>query len=124
MRFSSFSSATFSTLPNDDQGPGSAADAFKWWLKLIKEPTDIVIVADPCGGQEDQCDDHPSRLNSELQKAFPLVSFHLFRVHPTDVGYKILSCKLRTGAAGVLKLFPEKKYYFKIDTDTLVFPRR
>src|SRR5207244_3686576 len=29
-----------------------------------------------------------------------------------------------TGIKGILKLFPNKKYYFKMDDDTVLFPKR
>lgn len=105
-----------------------------WWLPLIKSQTDIAVVADPCPNTEggnfygvanmEDCDDAAARVVKHLQSNFPLITAHIVRVKKTDVGYNILSCKMRTGAMYVYKHFPQKKYYFKIDTDTIVFPRR
>lgn len=105
-------------------GPNSKTDAFYWWLPFVKVPFDIVIVGDSCSNNQETCDDHPSRIRAEAANKFPLIRFHIVRVNPPDNEYKYLSCKLRTGARKIYELFPDKKYYFKIDTDTIVFPKR
>ena len=52
------------------------------------------------------------------------ITFTLLRVNKCDVGYDVLSCKLRTGQRLAYQRFPNKMYYFKFDTDTLIFPSR
>ena len=100
---------------------------------MIKSSTDIVVVADPCPsstsnfygtGNIEECIDAASKLLKLMAEQYPLINAHLVRVRKSDVGYNILSCKLRTGAMAIYKMLPQKSYYFKIDTDTIVFPRR
>lgn len=109
-------------------GPKSNVDALLWWLQLVKEPIDMVFVADACqqgsGTVEGQCTDAASAIVARIAKDHPVVKTHLVRSLPADSGYSILSCKLRTGQKLIYNLFPERKYYFKFDTDTILFPRR
>jgi hypothetical protein len=105
-------------------GPKSKTEAFLWWLPLMTEPLDIVIVADACPPLEPNCTDAVTTNVEMFHKKFPILNFHLIRSYEHDTGYKILSCKLRTGAAIIYKQFPKKKIYFKIDTDTIIFPKR
>lgn len=105
-------------------GPNSKVEAFLWWLPLMTEPIDIVIVADACPPLQPNCSDKVTTNVQMFKEKFPILHFHLIRSYEHDTGYKILSCKLRTGAALIYKQFPAKKIYFKIDTDTIVFPKR
>lgn len=105
-------------------GPKSKTEAFLWWLPLMTEPLDIVIVADACPPLQPDCSDAVTTNVKMFQEKFPILNFHLIRSFQHDTGYKILSCKLRTGAALIYKQFPKKKIYFKIDTDTIIFPKR
>ena len=119
-------------------GPKSKTDAFKWWLPLLKEPVDILLIADACPDGKEECDDGVSELLRDLRTAtvsekldtgsgsgsIHPPKFHITRVNPWDRGYDVLSCKTRTGQRHGLELFPDKKYYFKFDTDTLIFPGR
>jgi hypothetical protein len=41
-----------------------------------------------------------------------------------DAGYFRLACKVLTGIHKIFDIFPTKKYYFKIDDDTVLFPGR
>ena len=127
---------TPSTITLDDVvfyvlvGPNSKVDAFKWWLPLLKDhKTDVVLVADPCSDDDaaEVCEDGPSGLLKELQtleETHKAVSIHLVRVRKADVGYTYLSCKLRTGQKRIYEQFPLKQYFFKFDTDTIIFPGR
>lgn len=109
-------------------GPKSNVDALLWWIQLVKEPIDMVFVADACRGQSSpvsgNCTDGASAIVDRIAAEQTMVRTHLVRALPSDSGYSILSCKLRTGQKLVYNMFPDRKYYFKFDTDTILFPRR
>lgn len=109
-------------------GPKSNVDALLWWLQLVKEPIDMVFVADACQNgntvSDGVCTDAATAIVGRIAKEHTIVRTHLVRSLPADSGYSILSCKLRTGQKLVFNLFPDRKYYFKFDTDTILFPRR
>ena len=105
-------------------GPNSRTDAFFWWLQFISEPMDMVLVGDACPGDRDWCNDHIHAIQERINSSHPNVRAHTLRSYVSDTGYKILSCKLRSGMFKVYQKFPDRKYYYKIDTDTIVFPRR
>lgn len=133
-------------------GPASKVDAFKWWLPLITEKMDIVLVLDACeqdgaklpnssidavhkaddaseggGGasEERQCDNFVRKMIRELpEKVKKMANFHVVHVRPEDETYQKLSCKVSTAMREIYHAFPEKRYYLKIDTDTIVFPGR
>ena len=92
---------------------------------MIIEPTNVVLVADACPDGAATCDDSVSKLQVTLKAKFNTgANFHVARVQPCDSGYQYLSCKLRTGAKITYQMFPNKKFYFKFDSDTLIFPKR
>ena len=103
-------------------GTSSQYDILKWWLKLVHEPLDIVLVSDPCILPSIQCNDSSTKIAQEITLLFPLITIHIIRANLIDTGYLSLSCKLRTGASLIYKQFPNKKVYLKIDTDTILFP--
>jgi hypothetical protein len=111
-------------------GPRSLTEAFLWWLPLMTEPIDIVIIADACLPNANliyngtDCEDAVSSHLKVVREKFTSIRFHVARAFPSDTGYNILSCKLRSGAAAIYKMFPSKRIYFKIDTDTIIFPKR
>ena len=105
-------------------GPNSGVDPLIWWLQLVKESIDLVFVADACSGGATECQDSATSVAERITKEHPLVHTHVVRSLPSDSGYKILSCKLRTGQKLIYEMFPTRKYFFKIDTDTIVFPHR
>lgn len=106
-------------------GPGSRTDAFFWWIQFVLgDSMDLVIVADACPGNQTTCKDNVNDLQGKLNITHKLLRTHIVRANPSDKGYKILSCKLRTGMKKIYDQFPNRKYYFKIDTDTILFPRR
>lgn len=105
-------------------GPRSNVDPLRWWLQFIREQTDIVFVADACPDAATTCTDSAQAIIDGIMRDFPLVHVHLVRALPTDSGYNILSCKLRTGQKLIYSQFPDRKYYIKFDTDTILFPRR
>lgn len=93
------------SFSNQFQGPNHNADPLIWWLKMLKEPSTIVFVADPCPSAiegvdwpQEFCDDDSTYTYNLVKKQYPKIAFHLVRVRAADVGYEILSCKLRTGA--------------------------
>lgn len=131
-------------------GPQSKTDAFRWWLPLITERMDIVLVLDACeeygvklpnstttlvhkdplGDGEKlgtllPCDGFVLNMIDALpEKVKQRVNFYIVRVRPEDETYQKLSCKVSTAMKEIYKTFPEKRYYLKIDTDTIVFPGR
>ena len=135
-------------------GPASKVDAFKWWLPLITEKMDIVLVLDACEQdgakmpdssidvvhnanisteqgegasliKERQCDSFVRQMIKGLpDKVKKMVNFHVAHVRPEDETYQKLSCKVSTAMKEIYQAFPEKRYYLKIDTDTIVFPGR
>lgn len=119
-------------------GPKSKTDAFKWWLPLLRgaKNIDIALVADPCPEGKDTCNDGAASLMTDLQTASIMqpvkgsgnmgasANFTMLRVNACDVGYDVLSCKTRSGQRLAYAAFPKKLYYFKFDTDTLIFPGR
>jgi hypothetical protein len=107
-------------------GPSGKFEPLLWWLKLVVEPIDLVFVGDACkGGDPNDCTDAASDIFYRVKSDFPfMIRPRLVRSLPTDSGYSILSCKLRTGQKLVYEMFPKKSYYFKFDTDTIIFPRR
>lgn len=109
-------------------GPNSKVDAFLWWLPLLneyKEGSIVVIIADACLNNSDACDDGPSRLLKNLiELKYDYITFKLYRVESAQKGYQLLTCKLRAGGVKIYKEYPTAKYYFKIDTDTIIFPKR
>ena len=84
----------------------------------------IIILLDACPGNQTTCHDNVYDLQAKLNGSHKLLRSHIIRAHPSDKGYKVLSCKLRTGMRKIYEQFPNRKYYFKIDTDTILFPRR
>jgi hypothetical protein len=131
-------------------GPKSKVDAFRWWLPLITQPVDIVLVMDACvengvkRGNSSlelihkhgltqgnglstflECDNFVHKLIEELpKKVKKVVNFYAAHVHPEDETYQKLSCKVGTAMKEIYRAFPEKRYYLKIDTDTIIFPGR
>jgi hypothetical protein len=109
-------------------GPNSKVDAFLWWLPLLneyKEGSIVVIIADACLDNSDTCDDGPARLLKNLMEIkYDYITFKLYRVENSQKGYQLLTCKLRAGGVKIYNEFPLAKYYFKIDTDTIIFPKR
>ncbi len=125
-----FSNITQSTLEWKDVviymliGPNSKLDAFHWWLQFVKTPMTFVIVADSCPNANATCADSATALQTNLLTSRPLVKTEIVRVNPWDNGYKVLSCKLRTGLKRIYERYPDRKYYFKVDTDSLLLPHR
>jgi len=112
-------------------GPNSAFDAFLWWLPLMRDWVDIIVIADSCppdssGNRPADCEDSASRLKAavRLKSEYEKINIYILRTPPENSGYKILSCKMRWGVAQLYTMFPKKLYYIKIDTDTILFPRR
>jgi hypothetical protein len=103
---------------------GSEVEAFMWWVPLMTDPVDIVVVGDACPAATPNCTDKVANHVRNFREKFPIHRFHVVRAHPTDSGYNILSCKMRTGANLIYNQFPQKTVYFKLDLDTIVFPRR
>ena len=136
MALKNVSSVVQSTLKWDDvviymlMGPGKArlgteVEAYLWWMPLMLEPIDIVVVGDACPPSDPiNCTDKVATHVKNFKEKFSQHRYHIVRAYSTDAGYKILSCKLRTGAQLIYNLFPTKTVYFKIDLDSIIFPKR
>jgi len=129
-------------------GSNSKYDAALWWLPLLSiyGNTNILLVADACNSNYNSntnniiynidnyknesnshsllCDDSASKLYKHINDNIKGINIFLYRVSSSDTGYQFLSCKLREGARRLYEMFPSQMYYFKIDTDTVVFPKR
>lgn len=103
-------------------------DPFRWWIANTNFPIDIVLVGDVCNNETiyatPSCQDPLQDLLHQLRTTSQPQRFHLVRAFAHDFGYKYLSCKLRTGAKLIYDMFPNKKYYFKVDADTILLPKR
>ena len=114
--------------------------ALYWWLSLLdKEPpsqrvsSDVVIIADSCKNDLDtrseyaklkkgDCNDGALFLFNSLSETFQSIRFHLTRV---NYNHRMnLAQKIYFGSKTVYNVFPDRKYYFKFDDDTVVFPLR
>ncbi len=119
-------------------GPKSRLNVLKWWIRFLKKGAEIVLISDYCPDDVTSIDNSKVGYNNgqstclinlnatiaELTEVNKRVRYHIVHVLKNDIGYNRLSCKLRTGIKAIYNKFPNKKYYFKIDTDTIVFPTR
>lgn len=105
-------------------GTGSSTDAFFWWISFINEEMDLVLLGDACTDKNQTfCNDHVHNMQRKIHDNHPRIRAHVIRSNQSDAGYTRLSCKIRTVFSKVYEKFPTRKYYFKIDTDTVIFPR-
>lgn len=104
-----------------------------WWLQFLPtlapdEKIQFVLISDACPNEGDiLCNDAATDLMNQMKisKFNTSIEMHVVRGQPIfDAGYQRLACKLVTGASQIYKLFPNHKYYFKIDDDTILFPGR
>ena len=104
-----------------------------WWLQFLPtlahdEKLQFVLISDACPVEGDNlCNDAATILMNEMKvsKFNTSLEVHVVRGQPIfDVGYQRLACKLVTGASRIYEQFPNHKYYFKIDDDTILFSRR
>ena len=102
-------------------GDGSSTDAFFWWISFINEEMDLVLLGDACN--QTFCNDHVYNIQRKIHVNHPSIRAHIIRSNQSDAGYRRLSCKIRTVFSKVYEKFPSRKYYFKLDTDTVIFPR-
>mmetsp|Transcript_33603 Transcript_33603/g.46001 ORF Transcript_33603/g.46001 Transcript_33603/m.46001 type:complete len:1161 (+) Transcript_33603:1-3483(+) len=118
----------------------SEVPAIFWWLSLLDKEnpsrrvtSEIVLIADSCkedttsGADYSQlysgnCTDNATLLQQSLIATFTTVRFYLTRIHA--IHRTNLALKFVYGAKSVYNSFPSKKYYFKVDDDTVVFPSR
>jgi hypothetical protein len=106
-------------------GPTSRIDAFLWWLQFVDQPIDLVIVSDACNSDTvTNCTDFTESIKERITNEHNSINVQIVRALSSDSGYKILSCKVRTGMKKIYELYPDRKYYLKVDTDTILFPRR
>ena len=91
----------------------------------MSEPIQVFFMADACPlGLADVCPDLAWRAATEIQKENPLVTIQILRASPWEKTYDKLFCKVRTCFSKLYRQYPNKKYYFKIDTDTILLPLR
>lgn len=101
-----------------------------WWLQFVSKETlgndhlTLILIADACDAGN-SCQDAATALQSEISSVNKLIDIYVVRglLH-IDTGYQRLACKLMTGIKEIFRLFPTKKYYFKMDDDTVLFPKR
>jgi hypothetical protein len=111
-------------------GPNSNMDSFNWWLQFVTHEhqdhyVELVFVGDSCPDDVKHCEDRTWEIQKQYKESYPTqLRTSIVRCHSSDNGYTILSCKLRTGMKRIYEEYPDKKFYFKIDTDSLFFPRR
>ena len=114
--------------------------ALYWWLSLLDKEfpvkrvtSDVVLIADSCKDDLDtsseysklkrgNCSDGSMFLFESLSSTFRSIRFHLTRV---NYNHRMnLAQKIYFGSKTVYNAFPDRKYYFKFDDDTVVFPFR
>eukprot|EP01036_Dinobryon_divergens_P031403 gene31403-40792_t len=114
--------------------------ALYWWLSLLNKESpakrvssDVVFIADSCKDDLDtgaeysklkrgNCSDGALFLFETLSASFRSIRFHLTRV---NYNHRMnLAQKIYFGSKSVYNAFPDRKYYFKFDDDTVVFPLR
>lgn len=100
----------------------------EWWLQFFSpakedERLDIVLIGDACDGGDHDCTDFVTDFAKRLSSKHQHVQAHVVRGLEHDKGYGRLACKVVTGMIKVLDLFPSKRYYIKIDDDTVLIPR-
>ena len=114
--------------------------ALFWWLALLdaEKPetrltSEVVIIADNCAGDSSVsadynaflpgvCKDKVFNLIQSLKNQFLTITFHLTRISYNH--RKNLAVKNYYAMRNLFRVMPEKKIYFKIDYDTILFPRR
>lgn len=106
-----------------------------WWLDLIPKNVslNIVLIADSCDRTNDWLNNTCPTTDPANIFRNDLYEKHIENDHNitiirvqgiSDVGYFRLACKVLTGFQIIYELYPTKKYYFKIDDDAIVFPKR
>ena len=97
------------------------ADAYDYIMRVSNSSTNNVSAMTTTSA----CDSIPRAMIDALPlRVRRRVSFHVVHVHPQDETYARLSCKVSTAMKEIYAGFPNKRYYLKIDTDTIVFPGR
>ncbi len=106
-----------------------------YWMDMIPKniQLDIVLIADSCIRKDDYLnhtcpDDDPANLFKNDLHAKHVDNNHTISIIRTqgisDYGYMRLACKTLTGYQILHSMYPHKKYYLKVDDDTILFPKR
>lgn len=76
--------------------------------------------------EDPYCRDHVHLFVLAFRHIVPNIRFRIFRVHPVGgaASFHSRNCKTVIGMSKVYEYFPFKRYYFKLDLDTLLFSRR
>jgi hypothetical protein len=102
-------------------------DVIYWWLNrfypLPRNHLSLVIFANSCHGNN-PCVDAADKLKESLESRYSFIQATVVRGLQHDTGYLRLACKMLTCMLKTYNLFPNKKYYFKIDDDTVIVPHR
>ena len=71
------------------------------------------------------CRDHVHEFVESFRNIVPNIHIKIFRVYPEGgLTYTSRICKTNIGISKVYEEFPSKRYYFKMDLDTLLFSKR
>ncbi len=98
-----------------------------WWIKRFPahKTLNLVIIADYC---PHPCVDHVASFGDHLMASFNhtiKLNLQVVRgLQDIDHGVFRVACKTLTGFRKAYNLFPTKKYFFKINEDTVIFPDR
>ncbi len=106
-----------------------------YWMDMIPKDIslDIVLIADSCVRGDDYLnhtcpDNDPAILFKNDLYEKHIDNNHTISVIRTqgtsDFGYFRLACKTLTGFQILYNMYPHKKYYMKVDDDTILFPKR
>lgn len=82
----------------------------------------MVLIGNSCDSAV--CNDDGFQLFQRLSSTFPFLNIHFLRATKPNDGKNRLAFKAVFAMMKVYDLFPNKKYFFKIDDDTLVIPNR
>ena len=102
-------------------------------LFLIADACEVPIVStesllnstDNSNQTDANCNDLAENITQTINSKYSNVVAHIVRGRiQIDSGYGRLPCKQLYGMNQIYNQFPNKKYYFKIDDDTIIFPSR
>ncbi len=98
------------------------------WLQSFPEGEALTLafVADHCA--EEPCNDHVSALAAQVETAhknrLKLTVRVVRALKDIDYGPARVACKALTGVRRLYEAFSDKKYFFKMNEDTVLFPQR
>lgn len=126
-----------------DAGSFSDTEALRWWVQMVTEPLTMVLIDAPCGGDlrglhtqhtdmehSSECDRSVVHLKKmllmtrkQLQIAIVQPPVTALSDDPAYMGSQ-RTYRLLYGLLIASQLMSTKKFVFKLDADTILFPRR